>query len=221
MPKMPETTEKRIQVWDIPTRAFHWLLVTLFAVAWVSSEGKSVFLIHEVAGYGVLVLLLFRFAWGFLGSEHARWRAFLRGPTAVREYLVKVAALRPPHHVGHNPAGGWMIVALLATLATVVVSGLFASDDGIGGPFAGAFGEFLSDIHGGLANIVMTLVVVHVAGVLVESALTGENLTAAMWRGWKRWPHPHPANDARMVPMWRALLAAAASAGFVWWLVAR
>ena len=211
---------RRLQVWDVPTRLFHWLLVALFAIAWLSGGEEEVFWLHRLAGYGVSTAVLFRLVWGLVGGRHARFTAFVRGPDAVVDHLRSVARLRPPRNVGHNPVGGWMIVALLLTLGCITATGMLSSDDEIAGPLAGRYGEFFAEVHEFFANGVLLLVTLHVGGVLVESLLTGDNLVAAMLRGWKSWPRDLPADDAASVPWWRAALALALASGAVWWLVA-
>jgi hypothetical protein len=104
----------RIRVWDLPLRVFHWLLALSFAGAFLASEGEGVRDLHVVLGYTVAVLVAFRLVWGVAGSRYARFRSFAFGPQAVRAYLASLLARRPLHYVGHNPAGGWAIYALLA-----------------------------------------------------------------------------------------------------------
>lgn len=219
MTEARDQTTRRLRVWDTPTRLFHWLLVAMVAVAWASGDEESVFWLHQLAGYGVLTALLFRLGWGFVGGEHARWAAFLRGPAVVKSHLRAVAAFRPPRMRGHNPAGGWMVVALMFALVALAASGLHASDDGLSGPLAGQFGGVFADLHEMLATALWLLVGVHVAGVLLESSLTRDNLVAAMWRGWKSWPSALPAKHAVEAPSWHAAITLACASGVVWWLV--
>lgn len=101
----------RVKVWDIGVRLFHWSLVVLFAVAYVTGEMEGS--AHAAAGYAVLALLLFRLAWGLVGTRHARFADFVYGPVATWRYAKALLARRPPHYLGHNPLGGWMVVALL------------------------------------------------------------------------------------------------------------
>ena len=211
---------RRLAVWDVPTRLFHWLLVVLFAVAWLSGEEEGLFVVHRLAGYGILVAILFRLGWGVTGGTHARFVDFVRGPRAVLAHLRDVLRLRPGRTPGHNPVGGWMIIALLLALAGITVTGLLAGDDGLAGPLAGGNAEFFAEVHEALAEGVLLLVGLHVAGVLVESLLTRDNLVGAMLRGWKRWPEALPARDAATVPWWRAAVLLAMASGVVWWLVA-
>jgi cytochrome b len=111
-----------VKVWDPVVRVGHWLLVVLFAVAYVTGEGESE--LHAYVGYGVIAIVAFRLLWGFIGTRHARFADFLRNPRETLGYLKSFAAGRPAHYLGHNPAGGWMVVLLLAMLAISTWTGL-------------------------------------------------------------------------------------------------
>ena len=125
----------KIRVWDPLVRIGHWSLVAAFTVAYLSGEEESAW--HLYSGYTVLGLVAFRLLWGVIGSHYARFRNFVVGPTKVKRYVQSMLAGRPELHLGHNPAGGWMIVALLVSLAVTCVSGLkvYALEEGKG-PFA-------------------------------------------------------------------------------------
>jgi cytochrome b len=182
--------KQTIAVWDLPVRVFHWSLLALVVLAFVTAETKGwLFQIHLYAGYGVIGLVAFRLAWGVVGTRYARFREFVRPWPAVRAHAVEVLGFSPARFIGHNPLGGWMIVALLATLALLTVTGLFAGDEGKHGPDAHLIAAWLAhglkEAHEGLNTLLWTLVAVHVAGVAVESLLTGENLVRAIWTGRK------------------------------------
>lgn len=117
-------SDTRIRVWDPFIRVFHWSLVAGFAVAYLSGEDEG--LLHPWSGYVVGILILARLIWGFVGSRHARFRDFIYTPGQVKDYLKNLFAGRPVHYLGHNPAGGWMIFALLICLVLTTVSGLQA-----------------------------------------------------------------------------------------------
>ena len=121
-----------IRVWDLPVRLFHWSLVTFFTVAYLTSEDENIW--HIYSGYAVLGLIAFRALWGFIGTKHARFADFLSSPAAVVAYLMGLATGNARHYPGHNPAGGWMIVALLASLLVISISGLklYAIEEGKG-----------------------------------------------------------------------------------------
>lgn len=206
-------------VWDVPTRVFHWSLVTLVVIAWVTSETESDYLvqIHLLAGYLVLGLLLFRLIWGFVGTRYARFYDFVRPWRVVRDYAKQLVAFRPPHSIGHNPLGGWMVVLLLVVLAGVVATGLFGGESSNGqiesaGPLAHyvsvATASELIEMHEALFNILLVLVAIHIAGVMADIVLTRDNLVRAMVTGYKHIP-AHRAGGEGAAPAPTALAAAA------------
>jgi len=111
-----------VKVWDIWVRVFHWSLVALFVVAYFTAEEENI--VHIYSGYAVLGLVIFRVLWGIVGSKYARFSDFLYPPKQVIQYIRGMVAGKPEHYLGHNPLGGWMIVALLASLIVVTVTGL-------------------------------------------------------------------------------------------------
>jgi cytochrome b len=172
------STSMRILVWDLPTRVFHWLLALSFAGAYVTAESERWRLVHVTLGYTVGGLLVFRLLWGLVGTRHARFASFVRGPAAVLRYLGSLVAGRPEHHTGHNPAGALAIVALLALGAVLVLSGWSIYHD-IGG-------DWLEDLHEGVAGTMLALVGLHVGAVLLSGWLHHENLVRAMVSGRKQ-----------------------------------
>ena len=164
-------------VWDPLVRIFHWSLVAAFFTAFVTGDEES--LVHEWAGWIVLGLIAFRLVWGFAGSRHARFRDFVSSPATVAAYLRDLFRGRARRYLGHNPAGGAMILLLLATVGLAAVTGaLMTTDWGWGS-------KALEETHEALANIAIVLVGIHIAGVLVSSLLHGENLVRAMITGRK------------------------------------
>ena len=200
---MPE--KRAVLVWDIVVRVFHWSLVVSFFVAWLSEDDFET--LHVYAGYLVLGLISFRLVWGLVGSRYARFSSFVCGFDKVKAYLGSIIAGKPEHYLGHNPAGGLMIVIMLITLFAVSFSGLktyategkgplaqaeitlaspaYAHDDERrhGGKRPGH--KFWEEVHELLANFMLLLVFVHVAGVVVSSLLHRENLVRAMVDGKK------------------------------------
>jgi cytochrome b len=164
----------KVLVWDPFVRMFHWSLVLAYLVVWLSAEEWD--WLHEQAGYFILVLIGLRVLWGLIGSRHARFRDFLYSPGLTLAYLKELRSRRPQHYLGHNPAGGWMVVILLLALLATGGSGVLIG--------AGEH-EFWEDLHEGLANVTLLLVFVHLAGVLFSSLLHNENLIRAMWTGTK------------------------------------
>ncbi|MDA1088982.1 MAG: cytochrome b/b6 domain-containing protein [Proteobacteria bacterium] len=183
-----------VRVWDLPTRVFHWTLAVLVVFALITSEAEGgLFWTHLAAGYGVMGLVVFRLVWGVIGTRHARFTDFVRPWAVVRDHIK--AMLRSSlsrsmaGSVGHTPAGGWMIIALLAALALLIATGFFAGDEGDKGPLAHYIGAWLADAmseaHESLNGLLWTLVGVHVGGVLFVSYTTKDNLIRAMWTGRK------------------------------------
>ena len=196
----------RTLVWDAPVRVFHWLMVVCFAVAWLSGDSERWKLVHITAGYTMAGLVAFRILWGLIGTRHARFADFVRGPGAVFAYLGSLLRRQPEHHAGHNPAGGLAILALLALAVLITATGWANYNE--------LSGEWLEDVHEALATGMLVLVLVHVAAVVVSSRLHRENLVAAMVHGRKPVP---PGEGIRAA--WRSIAAVmlAAVLGF-WWL---
>jgi len=198
---------QKILVWDWPVRLGHWLMVGGFILAWLTSESETFRLVHVISGSVVVAVALFRIPWGFIGSRYARFVDFVRGPSSVIDYLHSLLKLQPAHQTGHNPAGGWAILLLLALgIATGLVG--WATYNEIGG-------EWLEDLHEGLAVTMLTVVIVHVAGVISGSLLHGENLIRAMITGYKQGSLEDAIPSARPLAA-ILLLVWVAAAG--WWL---
>ena len=206
---------REVRVWDIAVRVGHWSLVALFTVAYLSGEGE-VETLHAWAGYAILGIVAFRILWGFVGTKHARFSDFVFGWKATAAYARSLLLLRPKHYLGHNPLGGWMVVALLVMLLLVCWSGLELYATEGKGPLAAertslvtlAFangdegdrgdvreGESVwEDVHEALASFGLLLVLLHIGGVLVASVLHRENLVRAMFTGRKRVTDRSPGN---------------------------
>ena len=172
------TPPATIKVWDRFVRVFHWSLATLFLVAYAT--GDEVEKVHIAAGYAIAGLVGARILWGFIGPPHARFSSFVRRPREVFEYLRDVALLRAPRYIGHNPAGGAMILALLAMLIGISITGYMMTTDAYWGA------KWVEEVHETLANLTIGLVVIHVLGVLVASFEHRENLIKSMITGRKR-----------------------------------
>jgi cytochrome b len=206
---------RSIKVWDFPTRVFHWALVFFVLFAYITGEGRPhglQFTLHIVGGYAVALLIAFRVVWGFVGGEHARFPAFVHGWQAFKDHARSLLRLAPPHTLGHNPVGGWMIMLMLATLVAIVLTGLLSQGvTGGTGPLTGVLPQSLvhpvGEIHELLGSFILWLAGIHVLGVLVESVMLRENLTRAMITGTKPADLPG-ARDARPAPWWRAAAAA-------------
>lgn len=167
-----------IRVWDPFVRIFHWSLVGLFALAFAT--GDEMEWLHLAAGYAIAALVLLRLIWGFVGSKHARFSDFVRTPRDVIDYIRSMIRWRAPRHLGHNPAGGIMIVALLAMLVGISGTGLMMTTDAFWGV------QWVEDLHEALVYATLGLIALHVVGVVLSSIEHGENLVKAMITGHKR-----------------------------------
>lgn len=192
-----------VKVWDPLVRIGHWLLVTGFLVAYFTED--DLLTQHVWAGYLVAGIVVLRLIWGFIGSKNSRFKNFVRSPGLTIRYLGDIARNRAKRFVGHNPAGGAMIVVLLASLVVTTISGLeiYAIEENAG-PLAGIIGEefhesdsesesaeeFWEEVHEAAANFTLFLVILHVAGVLLASVSHRENLVKAMFTGRKS-PEKH------------------------------
>lgn len=180
-----------IKVWDLLVRIFHWGLVTLFIIAFATEDDFMT--LHSYAGYCIIGLLAFRLVWGFIGTRYARFTNFVRPPREAVAYIKDMAALRAKRYLGHNPAGGLMIMTLLASLLLTTLTGLGAYGVEGGGPLAGTLSgaggfakEAFEEVHEFFANFTLLLVFIHVAGVILGGILHGENLVRAMFTGTKK-----------------------------------
>ncbi len=223
---MNEPARRSVVVWDLATRIFHWLLAIAVAINLfvVSPRGDLNRFVHFSIGYGVLGLLLFRIAWGFLGSPHSRFADFIRGWPAARGHIEGLKRGQPQQWVGHNPLGGWMIATLIGTLSLMVATGLFASDRRASGPLAHLIAKdwsnTIGDVHSLVSDILIGLIGLHLFGVALHWYVNRENLVASMLHGRKSMP----AEQARKErPLASGTLAAvlgmivfAIAAGLVW-----
>lgn len=169
-----------MRVWDAPVRLLHWGQVAVVALAWWSSDDTGP--LHEYTGYAVIALLTARLAWGFGGSHYARFAQFVRTPGDTLAYARAALAGHAPRYIGHNPLGGWMVLALLANLGLLGLTGWLYTTDMFWG-----YG-WLADLHQLLAWLLLALVVLHVGGMLWTSRQHRESLVRAMVTGNKTPP---------------------------------
>lgn len=179
---------KTIKVWDPFVRLFHWSLVFFFFLAYITEDDWIN--IHSYAGYTVISLITFRMIWGLFGTRYARFSQFVTSFGNVKTYLKQIFSGNAKHYVGHNPAGGIMIIILLVCLFLTTFAGMsvFATEGH--GPFASTFisqwsEDVLEEIHEFFANLTVLMVIIHVSGVLVSSLLHKENLIKSMITGKK------------------------------------
>ncbi|MFZ0614648.1 MAG: cytochrome b/b6 domain-containing protein [Desulfobacterales bacterium] len=223
---IPETAAnakpRLVVVWDLPTRLFHWLLVAFVITSFVTVEiGGNAMRIHEWSGFTILALLFFRVGWGFLGSRTARFTTFVRGPKAVWIYARTLRGKESPLYFGHNPLGGWSILAMLTALFVQAGSGLFANDEIMTeGPLYGwvskATSNIITHVHEWNQGLLVTLVAVHVLAIVFYFVVKRENLLAPMITGRRTWQATIEAQAGRA---WAAVAIAAAAAGAVYLLV--
>lgn len=202
---------RKIKVWDLPTRLFHWSLVVLFGISWASVElSDNAFNIHMYSGYAILTLVLFRVLWGIVGSTTSRFSHFVRGPRASLEYLKTFLQSKQGHQIGHNPLGGWMVLSMLGLLLFQAGTGLFAHDDVTNeGPLvhliSTQLSDILSELHEGAFDFLLVLISVHIAAVLFYRFFKRDDLITPMITGAK------PVSDKtvpnlRFTSTWIALL---------------
>ena len=167
-----------IMVWDIPVRVFHWLLVICFAGAWLSSESERWALIHYAFGYTACLLVLIRLVWGLIGTRYARFSQFLKSPKAVIGHFMAMLRGHPHHDVGHNPAGGLVMFALMLLILLIGLTGYLSVKEFLG--------DIASEAHGVVANVVLGLVIIHIIAAIGMSLIERQNLVRSMINGKKQ-----------------------------------
>ena len=181
----------QIKVWDPVVRFFHWSLVSAFLIAYITEE--ELLIVHTWAGYLIVGLLVARIIWGFIGTHYARFSDFVHSPSTIIQFLKNTLALRAKRYLGHNPAGGAMVMLLIFSLLATTTSGiLLLGAEEQAGPVAhwftqagGFWSKALEELHEFFANFTLLLVFIHIAGVIVESLIHKENLVSAMLNGFK------------------------------------
>ena len=211
-----------IPVWDLPTRLFHWLLVVLVAVSFTTgSIGGNAMQYHEWSGFAILSLLVFRIIWGFVGGRSSRFSDFVKGPAAVWRYATALVKGNSEGYLGHNPLGGWSVLAMLLALLIQAATGLVANDDIITeGPLylwvSKPVSDWLTGFHRLNRYLIIVLAATHVSAVLFYLWVKHENLINPMITGIKHWLGGDPAPPAGHV--WLAAVIASV-AGFLLYLM--
>ena len=171
-----------VLVWDMPVRVFHWLLVISFAGAWLTAESESQQMLHYAFGYSACALVLLRVIWGIVGTRYARFTQFIKGPTETLHHLKGLFKAAGTTHdesnLGHNPAGALAMLALMAMVLLIGLTGYWNVKE--------FYGDFMEEAHEAIASITLALVVIHVAAAIVMSLIQKENLVKAMVTGKKR-----------------------------------
>jgi cytochrome b len=211
---------QRILIWDIPTRLFHWTLALSFAGAWLSSESDQWLSVHVFLGYLMLGLLVFRVVWGLMGTHYARFSSFWFSPKEALVYLRQVLSGRAARHVGHNPTGSVAIYLLLILTLVVGITGFFTlgaeeKQGAVAGWIGITQGRVFKKLHEFSANLMLLLVLGHLAGVVVESLLHKENLARAMLTGTKLADPGAPIVQRR--PLVAVLMLALMASFGIWW----
>jgi len=216
-------TLRRVRVWDLPTRLFHWLLAACLVGSFATIKlGGHLMIWHERFGYAALTLVLFRLVWGFAGGRYARFTQFVRGPSTLLAYLRGPDGSAP--QVGHNPLGALSVLGLLAVVAFQAVSGLFTNDDiAFEGPLAryvsGAWSSTLTTWHRWNEWVIIGLVALHLAAIVFYRVAKQRDLVGPMLTGDAALPgNPPPSRDDLRLRL-RALVVAAICGAAVWWLV--
>jgi len=212
---LASSAQEGVKLWDLPVRLCHWSFALLIPAMWWTAENGEMGW-HMRLGLVLLALLVFRILWGFIGSSTARFASFLRGPGTVLAYLRGLGSARSPV-IGHNPAGGWSVAALLAAMLLQVGMGLFAGDpyDGATGPLNGLVrtmtADLLTDWHEAFFYVLLALVALHLAAVAFYLFVKRDNLLRPMVTGSR--PAPPGAEEMEGAPAWR--LAVAVLAGIL------
>ena len=180
-----------LKVWDPLVRIFHWSLVLTFIIAFVTED--DFLTLHVYAGYALLALLAVRIIWGLIGTRYARFSDFIYPVATIKQFIKDTMTFKARHYMGHNPAGGAMIIVMLISLVVTGITGIavYGAEEQAGpmanwfGQYAGFWGDAFEETHELFANFTLLLVVVHVAGVIVESLIHKENLVKSMITGIK------------------------------------
>lgn len=220
---MPE--ERRL-VWDLPLRVFHWTLALSLIGSYVTAQfafegGPAEWAqVHFWLGYTTIALLLFRLIWGFIGPRHARFTSFVSGPVSIWRYLRG----QGPSTVGHNPAGGFMVVVMLVLVAAQATTGLFATDDVLwSGPYkalvSGSLSSKLTTWHHINFNLIEAAVALHLGAIAFYALVKKQNLVVPMLTGHKPGEHVPTHEAIPSSQLIKALIVVALAAGVVYFLI--
>lgn len=210
---------RTVRAWDLPTRLFHWLLVTLIVLAYVSRRwGDAGLVWHKWNGYAILVLIVWRVFWGFTGSSTARFRSFFYWPWTAASYGIDFALKRPRHFLGHNPLGGSVVFLMLGLVGLQALLGLFSYDDHdslAGGPLVSKVSDATwaaaTKWHLWLFDVILAVVALHIAANLLYIVWKGENLVKPMITGTKPVADFEDQPEAEIATIGRALVCLIAS----------
>jgi cytochrome b len=216
MPNLVEPSS--IRVWDLPLRITHWLLVLCVAGSWSTHyAGAAWFTWHARCGYTALVLVVFRILWGFVGTRHARFASFVRGPRAVARFIRGQGDDRA---VGHNPLGALSVLAMLASLLFQAATGLFANDEiAASGPFYGWISPVTShritSWHHANSDVLLVLLALHAVAVLWHAFVRKRPIVKAMITGRRRVSQAYPDDATDLSRGWLAAVIVVVLAGLL------
>ncbi len=213
------SSSRAVLVWDAPTRLFHWLVAVLVAAAYATWR-LNWMVWHGRVGEALLALLLFRLLWGFFGSETARFSRFLTSPRTALQHLRFALLREPDRQVGHNPAGGWVVVVLLALLLAETLTGLYVANDiADEGPLTeivpAPVANAISAAHAILWDVLLALIAFHVLAIAAYAVAKGQNLLRPMITGTKVLPASVRAPRMGSYALAAVLLAGAAAAAAI------
>lgn len=203
-----------VKVWDGATRLFHWCLAALVVFQFAIGDVDGfLFVVHIYVGYTILAFILYRITWGFVGSPRSRFSDFVAAPSVAIDHARALLKGRPPRHVGHNPLGGYMIVALILAILATCCFGLIAHDDDMAGPLAvwliGPGENVFREYHAFFATVVIVLAGLHVVGVVADRLLRPQDkIVQAMVTGDKPVSAEEAAAEQPLAPSRRAILVA-------------
>lgn len=200
--KSTKHTPKAIKVWDLPVRIFHWSLVLLFIIAYVTNSlGSDYFVYHLWSGYALIILVSFRIVWGLVGTYHARFNHFVKNPLATARYALSVFKKKDKHYLGHNPLGAVMVVVLLIATFVQAITGLFTNDEIFNlGPLYGYINDELSlqltSLHRQLFYWILGAIALHILAVIFHVVFKRDNIIRAMFTGKKNLPTPEDSQPS-------------------------
>ncbi|RYG18024.1 MAG: cytochrome B [Chitinophagaceae bacterium] len=220
-----QEVNEHVKIWDLPVRLFHWLLVITIAAAYITNSlGINYFKYHAWCGYAVIVLVVFRIVWGFVGTYHAKFSSFIRNPVTTFKYSISYFKRHSSHYAGHNPLGAVMVVIFLVTLFAQAVTGLFSNDEifNVGPLYNYVSAELslqLTSLHRQLFYWIMGAVVLHVLAVLIHVFFKRENIIKSMITGNKPRSFYSEVRPLKSSRVWLALLIIILVAAGLAWII--
>ena len=173
-----ENSSHTVLVWDMPVRVFHWALAISFLGAWLTSEGDGFLMMHYAFGYSAIVLIVFRFIWGLIGTKYARFTQFIKGPKKMMAHIKALFTFNSDSTPGHNPVGALVMMSLIVLILLIDLTGYWT--------VKGYLGDLMGGAHEAIASLAMGLVFIHIAASIIMSLLHKENLVRSMITGKKR-----------------------------------